>query len=164
MILKFIFVLILKNSILSDVVYPGESLFQRSFVVHTNFTCSETRCWYSSSFMVLSSKCMVVSTLHACTPSCVTVEGLTITATADNRMTIYNEGVVVTTHDNWRHSTTVTIDDPCVLAIEGERHCSTRHRAWSIYNPIFLPLVHIRCSHCVCAKAVNSIHEFLFAW
>ena len=53
--------------------------------------------------------------------SCVTVSGLTITATVDDEMTIYNEGVVVATHDNWRDSVTVIIDDPCVLAIEGER-------------------------------------------
>ena len=67
---------------------------------------------------------MVVSTLriHArLKPACVTVEGLTITATADNRMTIYNEGAAVATNNNWRESVTVTIDDPCVLAIEGKR-------------------------------------------
>ena len=61
---------------------------------------------------------MVVSTLHACAR--VTVEGLTITATVDNEMTIYHEGVVLARNNRLDESTTVTIDDPCVLAIEGE--------------------------------------------
>ena len=50
------------------------------------------------------------------------MSGLSIMATVDNEMTIYNEGVVVKTNNNWRESVTVTIDDPCVLAIEGEGH------------------------------------------
>ena len=37
-------------------------------------------------------------------------------------MTIYNDGVVVATNTDWTQAITVTIDDPCVLAIEGERH------------------------------------------
>ena len=53
--------------------------------------------------------------------TCVIATVLRITATVDDEMTIYNEGVVVATHDNWRDSVTVIIDDPCVLAIEGER-------------------------------------------
>ena len=78
---------------------------------------------------------MVVSSLRTpVTASCVTVNGLTITATVDNIMTIYNEGVIVLSNDEWEESTVVTIDDPCVLAIEGERH--TLARACSTCNPM----------------------------
>ena len=44
---------------------------------------------------------------------------LSLTATVDNVLTIYNEGVQVATNSEWTESTTVTLDDPCVLALEG---------------------------------------------
>ena len=53
--------------------------------------------------------------------ACVTVYGLSLTATADDEMMIYSAGVVVAMSTRTGYPTTVTIDDPCVLAIQGER-------------------------------------------
>ena len=54
--------------------------------------------------------------------SCVTETVLRITATVDDKTTIYSEGVVVAINSQYDQATTVTIDDPCVLAIKGDRH------------------------------------------
>ena len=53
--------------------------------------------------------------------SCVTETVLRLTATVDDKTTIYSEGVVVAMNSQYDQPTTVTIDDPCVLAIKGEQ-------------------------------------------
>ena len=45
--------------------------------------------------------------------------GVTLTATVDNELIVYNEGANVASNSDWGKTTVVQLDDPCVLAIEG---------------------------------------------
>ena len=60
-------------------------------------------------------------------------------------MTIYNEGVVVATNDKWDEAITVTIDDPCVLAFEGDLG-DRRHQPKTLSLNMYI--AYLRCLPC----------------
>ena len=63
-------------------------------------------------------KTVLLLMMSSCT---VTETVLRITATVDDKTTIYSEEVVVAINSQYDQATAVTIDDPCVLAIKGEQ-------------------------------------------
>ena len=62
-----------------------------------------------------------IGNFEAVAAACVSANSLRMSAIVDDEMTIYSEGVVVAaTSTPASRPTTVTIDDPCVLAIRGK--------------------------------------------
>ena len=68
--------------------------------------------------------------------------GVTLTATVDNELIVYNEGANVASNSDWGKTTVVQLDDPCVLAIEGR--CEG-HICLTVKEFVHVPQSSIHC-------------------